>query len=273
MDTEQTNLEQRLYDSAIKYAQEAGSLIRSRLGNVGEIDVKKNAFDLVTEIDWLSEEFLMTEIKKDYAVHSILSEEENGKANAYEAFKKMQQGYGWIIDPIDGTTNFINGIPHYAISIGIVKDGEPLIGVVFNPVTDEMYTARSCFGAFLNGNPIRVGDDSNLIEAVLASGFQATDWKAESRLIRQLDQLAGKSRNVRLFGAASLDLCWTASGRLSGFWHEGLNPWDAAAGILILKEAGGSVTDRDGNPYCLFHDSLVATNTKIHNELLKAIKL
>jgi myo-inositol-1(or 4)-monophosphatase len=112
-----------------------------------------------------------------------------------------------------------------------------------------------------------------LAEAVLSTGFQANDWKSGSRLIRQIDQLAGKSRNVRIIGAASLDLCWVASGRLTGFWHEGLNPWDTAAGILILTEAGGCVTDQDGNPYHLYHDSLVASNTLIHKEFLNAIKI
>jgi myo-inositol-1(or 4)-monophosphatase len=271
--TKQTELEQNLYDSTIKYVKEIGIMILDRLGNTGEIEQKKNAYDLVTEVDRLSEEQLTLAIHNDYPGHWILSEEDTGQANAYEAFKAKQSGYGWIIDPIDGTTNFINRIPHYAISIGIVKDGQPIIGVVYNPMTNELYTARKSFGAYLNGTPLRVGTESKLTDAVLGTGFQALDWKAGSRLNRQIDQLSGKSRNVRILGSASLDLCWTASGRLTGFWHEGLSPWDAAAGILILEEAGGCVTDRDGNPYSLYNDSLIATNKKIHDELLKVIKL
>jgi myo-inositol-1(or 4)-monophosphatase len=266
-------LERNLCDSAITYAKEAGSIILDRLGNLVEIGQKKNVSDLVTDVDRLSEEQLKLKIQKDYPGHWILSEEDTGQANAYEVFKEKPSGYGWIIDPIDGTTNFIHGIPHFSISIGIVKDGEPIIGVVYNPMTKELFTARKSFGAYMNGDPIRVGKESKLAEAVLATGFQAGDWKQGSRLICQMDRLAGKSRNVRMIGAASLDLCWTALGRLTGFWHEGLNPWDTAAGVLILKEAGGHVTDRNGNPYCLFHDSVVATNSKIHEELLGTIKL
>lgn len=264
---------QRLYDSAKAYAKEAGQLIVKHMGNLGTIEQKKNASDLVTEVDKMSEELLRSKIEQDYPDHWILSEEDTGQSNAYEQFQHHGSGYGWIIDPIDGTTNFIHGIPHFSISIGIVKEGEPIIGIVYNPVTDELYSAVKSYGAYLNGRSLRVGKEATLTEAVLATGFQAYDWKSGSRVVRQIDQLAGKSRNVRLIGAASLDLCWIALGRITGFWHEGLNPWDVAAGMLILTEAGGSVTDKDRNPYRLYHDSLVASNTLIHDEFLNAIKL
>ncbi|MGX1983928.1 myo-inositol-1(or 4)-monophosphatase [Thermolongibacillus altinsuensis] len=266
-------LEQVLYDSAIEYALQAGQLLKERLGNKGKIQQKKNISDLVTEVDQLSEELLRGKIQEDYPDHWILSEEDCGQANAYEVFKNQDSGYGWIIDPIDGTTNFIHGIPHFSVSIGVVKAGKPVIGVVFNPITGELYAARKSFGAYLNGRPIRVGKESTLAEAVVATGFQASDFKSGSRVIQQMDKLAGKSRSIRIFGAASLDLCLVASGKITGFWHEGLNPWDTAAGVLILTEAGGQVTDQDGNPYCLFHDSLIASNGKIHDELMKTIKL
>ncbi|RXS91427.1 inositol monophosphatase family protein [Geobacillus sp. PK12] len=267
------SVEHVLYNSAIEYVLQAGQLIRSHLGNKGKIEQKKNAFDLVTEVDRRSEDLLRRKIHKDYPSHWILSEENCGQANVYEMFKNHDSDYGWIIDPIDGTTNFIHGIPYFAISIGVVKDGEPVIGVVFNPVTDELYTARKTFGAYLNGRPIRVGKESTLAEAVIATGFQASDFRSGSRVVQQIDQLAGRSRNIRLFGSASLDLCLLASGRITGFWHDGLNPWDTAAGILILTEAGGKATDKDGNPYRLSHDSLIASNGRIHGELIETIKL
>jgi myo-inositol-1(or 4)-monophosphatase len=267
------DLQIKLYESALEYAKQAGRLVLEHMGNMGRIEQKKNASDLVTEVDRMSEMFLRNQIQQEYPGHWILSEEDSCQENAYETFKRQDSGYGWIIDPIDGTTNFIHGFPHFAISIGIVKDGEPIIGVVYNPVTDELYTARKSKGAYLNGKPIQVGKELRLAEAVLATGFHANDWKSGSRLVRQIDQIAGKSRNVRIIGAASLDLCWTASGRLTGLWHEGLNPWDTAAGILILTEAGGCVTDKDGNPYRLYHDSLVASNSLIHKEFLETIKL
>jgi myo-inositol-1(or 4)-monophosphatase len=269
----QQDLQIKLYESALEYVKQAGRLVLEHMGNKGRIERKKNASDLVTEVDRMSEMLLRNKIQQEYPGHWILSEEDSCQANAYEIFKRQDSGYGWIIDPIDGTTNFIHGIPHFAISIGIVKDREPIIGVVYNPVTDELYTARKSMGAYLNGKPIRVGKELKLAEAVIATGFQANDWKTGSRLVRQIDQMAGKSRNVRLLGAASLDLCWIASGRLTGLWHEGLNPWDTAAGILILTEAGGCVTDKNGNPYRLYHDSLVASNTLIHKEFLETIKL
>jgi myo-inositol-1(or 4)-monophosphatase len=266
------DIEQEMYDSAIKYAKQAGQLIDDRLGNKGKIEQKKNISDLVTEVDKLSEELLRGKIQEGYPDHWLISEEDCGQANSYEVFKNHKSGYVWIIDPIDGTTNFIHGIPHFSVSIGIVKDGEPVIGVVFNPITHELYTARKTLGAHLNGRPIRVGIEAKLEEAVVATGFQASDFKSGSRVLKQMDKLAGKSRNIRMFGAASLDLCLVASGKITGFWHEGLNPWDTAAGILILTEAGGQVTDKDGNPYHLFYDSLIASNTIIHDEFLKTLK-
>jgi len=267
------DLEHVLYNSAIEYVLKAGQLVKTHLESKGKIEQKKNAYDLVTEVDRLSENLLRRKIREDYPDHWILSEENCGRANAYEMFKGYGSNYGWIIDPIDGTTNFIHGIPYFAVSIGVVKDGEPVIGVVFNPVTDELYAARKALGAYFNGRPIQVGKEATLSEAIIATGFQASDFRSGSHVVRQIDQLAGRSRNIRLFGAASLDLCLLASGRITGFWHNGLNPWDTAAGILILTEAGGQVTDKDGNPYQLSHDSLVASNGKIHGELIEAIKL
>lgn len=267
------DVEQRFYESAMAYAKEAGKLILERAGNMGKIEHKKNASDLVTEVDRMSESLLRYKIRQDYPGHWIISEEDTGTGNPYEAFRRQSSGYGWIIDPIDGTTNFIHRIPHFSVSIGIVKDGEPVIGVVYNPMTDELYTARRSFGAYLNGQPLAAGTESVLIEAVVATGFQANDWKPGSRAARQIDRLAGRSRSVRILGAASLDLCWVAAGRIAGFWHEGLCPWDTAAGMLILTEAGGAVTDMEGKPYRLYHDSLVASNKKIHDEFRSAVQI
>ncbi|MGP7817375.1 inositol monophosphatase family protein [Niallia sp. 01092] len=267
------DLEYTLYHMAIEYAKQAGSLIKENIGNMGEVVQKKNASDLVTEVDQMTEKMLRQKIKQDFPDHWILSEEDCGQANSYQAFQQFDSGYGWIIDPIDGTTNFIHGIPYYSVSIGIVNNKEPVIGVVLNPMTGELYTARKSMGSFLNEQPLRVGQEMKLTEAIVSTGFQANDFKVGSRVLQQMDKLAGNSRNIRMFGASSLDLCQVASGRLTGFWHEGLNPWDTAAGILIVTEAGGTVTDKDGNPYKLFHESLVASNGNIHNDLLNTIKL
>ncbi|MCZ8516631.1 inositol monophosphatase family protein [Paenibacillus filicis] len=265
--------EAALLQSAIEYAKQAGDLIRGRVGNLGNIQEKKNGSDLVTQVDMLSESFLRGHILKDYSDHWILSEEDNGTLNSYEALQKKGPGLGWIIDPIDGTTNFIHEIPHFAVSIGIVRDQEPFIGVVYNPLTNELFHARKHFGAFRNGEPIQAGKQKQLSEALLAAGFQAEEWGPNSNVLHQMDKLAGTCRNLRMNGAASLDLCWVAMGRLTGFWHNGLHPWDTAAGVLIVREAGGQVTDNHGNSYQLHHDTLVASNGKIHSEFLSGIEI
>lgn len=265
--------EEILLQSAIAYAKQAGDLIRGRVGDLGDIQEKKNLSDLVTKVDILSETLLRNHILQDYSDHWILSEEDNGSLNSYEALQKKGPGIGWIIDPIDGTTNFIHGIPHFAVSIGIVRDQEPFIGVVYNPLTDELFHARKHFGAFRNGEPIQTGKEQRLEEALLATGFQAEEWKPQSHLMKQIDKLVGNCRNLRINGAASLDLCWVAMGRQSGFWHSGLHPWDTSAGMLIVREAGGQVTDNQGNPYQLHHDTLIASNGKIHSEFLSGIEI
>jgi myo-inositol-1(or 4)-monophosphatase len=264
--------ESSLMESAIRYAKDAGQLIRDLMMNTHVIERKKNRSDLVTEVDQYSEEFLRQIIHREYPEHWILSEEDNGQADSYQAFVEKGPGYGWIIDPIDGTTNFIHGIPHFAVSIGIVREWLPVVGVVYNPVTDELFYARKNAGAFQNGKKITVSDAECIEDALLATGFQALEWKPNARVLKQMDKLAGTCRSFRLLGAASLDLCWTASGQLTGFWHDGLNPWDAAAGILIVREAGGKVTNRDGEPFYLRDNTLVASNSLIHEEFLAIIK-
>ncbi|MBP3040788.1 inositol monophosphatase [Bacillaceae bacterium Marseille-Q3522] len=267
------DLETNLYQAAIQYANLAGDLIKKHIGNTGVITQKRNPSDLVTEVDKMCEELIRRKIEEDFPHHWILSEEDCGQANAYEILRNAGAGYGWIIDPIDGTTNFIHDIPYYAVSIAFVKNKVPVAGVVFNPLTSEQYTARKSFGAYLNEKRIQTGREKLLTEAVVATGFQSNDFKTGSRVVQQIDKLAGKSRNIRLLGASSLDLCRVASGKLTGFWHEGLKPWDTAAGILILTEAGGKVTDKEGNPFQLDHESLVASNGHIHHELMQAIRL
>ncbi|MCK9909421.1 inositol monophosphatase, partial [Microbacteriaceae bacterium K1510] len=148
----------------------------------------------------------------------------------------------------------------------------PVVGVVYNPITRELFSARKGNGAFLNDQPVRVGIESSLDEALLATGFQAADWQSHSMPVRQIDRVTGKCRSVRIIGAASLDLCWVASGRLTGFWHDGLHPWDVAAGVLIVKEAGGQVTNRSGSPFALTDATLVASNAAIHPAFLQVIE-
>ncbi|RKP49981.1 inositol monophosphatase [Cohnella endophytica] len=269
---ENGSYEERLLQDATRYATEAGERILSVMKKPLHIQEKKNASDLVTEVDLLSERIVRERIAGDYPEHWIMSEEtDGGLGNAYDAFLQPNEGYGWIIDPIDGTTNFIHGLSHFAISIGIMRDDVLVCGVVYNPITRELYSAQRGHGAFLNGQPIHASTEARLENALLATGFQADDWKPDSPVVEQIGNLTGKSRNVRILGSASLDLCFVASGKLTGFWHDGLYPWDVAAGALIIQEAGGSVTNKSGEPFRLSDNTLVASNGGVHRAFLSLL--
>lgn len=248
--------------------KKAGKLINELMKRPLKWREKVNHSDLVTEVDVQIENLLCEWIQRDYPNHWILSEESKTERNPFDVMKQPPMEYGWIIDPIDGTANFFYKIPHFAISIGIVKNGIPVCGVVYNPLNDELYYAQTQGGAFLNGRPIRVGQENKISESLLATGFQATEWKTNSVVMDRMSKIVGKSRNLRILGSASLDLCMVASGQLTGFWHDGLYPWDVAAGSLILQEAGGTVTNHEGRPFHLSDQTLVASNQRIHQALL-----
>lgn len=256
-----------LLESAIYYAKNAGEWLIQLMNRPIHMKKKINKSDLVTEVDIKIEEHLCKFIRKDFPDHWILSEEDSAQGSK-KSLSPLSKGYGWIIDPIDGTTNFIHKIPHFAISIGIVKDGLPVCGVVYNPMTKDLYSAKINSGAFLNGERIQVGTEKDISDSLLATGFPAYDWKSNSDLVKRMDNIVGVSRSVRIIGAASLDLCMVASGQLTGFFHDGLHPWDVAAGIIILQEAGGTVTNRQGQEYRLGEHTLVASNSRIQEALV-----
>ncbi|WP_083681795.1 inositol monophosphatase family protein [Paenibacillus sp. FSL A5-0031] len=270
---EQLEMEDTIMRDAVRYVKEAGALILELMKQPLQIHEKKNQSDLVTIVDMQSEELLRNRIMNDYPSHWILSEETDGcREDSHHLMLQPPLGYGWIIDPIDGTTNFIHKMAHFAISVGIIKDGIPIGGVVYNPVTDELYFGRKHGGAFLNGIPIQVGQEQELGQALLGTGFPAKEWKANSSVVEQIAKITGAARDVRIIGSASLDLCLVASGRLTGFWHDGLYPWDVAAGLIIIQEAGGKISNRAGNEFKLSDDTLVASNSYIHHSLLAVLK-
>ncbi|WP_171687187.1 inositol monophosphatase family protein [Paenibacillus planticolens] len=270
---EQLAYEDAMMQDAIRYVKEAGRLIMNLIHKPLNIQEKKNQADLVTEVDVRSEQLLREQIIRDYPNHWILSEEnDGGREDSHRALLQPPAGYGWIIDPIDGTINFIHAIAHFAISVGIVRDGVPICGVVYNPVTNELYSARKQGGAFLNGQTIQVGKEQELGQALLATGFQAIDWKPNSVVVEQIGRMTGVVRSVRIMGAASLDLCLVASGRLTGFWHDGLYPWDVAAGMVILQEAGGAITNIEGRPFALSDNTLLASNATLHQALISVLQ-
>lgn len=219
--------------------------------------------DLVTEADLAAEKAIINVIKESFPEHFILSEE------AGEII--MDSEYKWFIDPIDGTVNFANGIPLCCVSVGLEKAGEMILGAVYNPIMNEFFFAQKGFGAFLNDKKIQVSDKSDVATSCLVTGFPYNYLDMANGPIEVFERLIRKGIPVRRLGSAAIDLCWVAAGRFDGFYEHKLQAWDSAAGSLIVTEAGGTVSDYDGNPYSPFTYQVLATNGKIHEELKNLI--
>ncbi len=218
----------------------------------------------VTEADHASEKAIIGVIKEAFPDHFILSEE------AGEIIQDSK--YKWIIDPIDGTINFAHGIPLNCISIGIEHEGEMIMACIYNPHLKELFFAEKGKGAFLNENKISVSDQPNLIDACLVTGFPYTYLDMENGPLQIFEKLIRKGIPVRRLGSAAIDLAWVACGRFDGFYEHKLEAWDSAAGYLLVEEAGGKVTDFTGSKFSPYQHRILATNGKIHDELLKVVK-
>jgi len=227
------------------------------------ISNKEGLNNLVTEADHASEKAIFAVIKKQFPDHYILSEE------AGEIIQ--DSNYKWIIDPIDGTINFAHGIPLNCISIGIEKDGEMIMGAVFNPHLKEMFFAERGKGATLNDQPIHVSEGNSAMTACLCTGFPYTYLDMPNGPLEVFERFIRKGVPVRRLGSAAIDLCWVAAGRFDGFYEHKLEAWDSAAGYLIVEEAGGKVTDFAGNKYSPYQHRILATNGRIHDEMLAFI--
>jgi len=227
------------------------------------ISSKSSINDLVTEADHASEKAIFKVIQAQHPDHFILSEE-TGEI-------KQDSAYKWIIDPIDGTINFANGIPICCVSIGIEKEGEIILGAVYNPFMNEMFIAEKGKGATLNDKPIHVSEQTELIKSCLVTGFPYQYLDAANGPLQVFEKLIRKAVPVRRLGSAALDLCWTAAGRFDGFYEHKLQAWDSAAGYLIVEEAGGKVTDLSGNKYNPYQPGIIATNGKIHQALQNVV--
>lgn len=252
-----------LKSTLLKAATEAGMLIKERINGKFSVEKKSGPNDLVTEVDKGSEALIMNIIRESFPDHFILSEE-IGEI-------KMDSSYKWIIDPIDGTVNFANGIPLCCVSIGVEKDGEMILGAVYNPMMDEFFFAEKGAGAFLNEKPIRVSNQTQVLHSCLVTGFPYTYLDMENGPLDIFARLVRKGIPVRRLGSAAIDLCWVAAGRFDGYYEHKLNAWDSAAGFLLVEEAGGKVTNFKGDPYSPYQPQLVATNGAIHDELLRWI--
>jgi myo-inositol-1(or 4)-monophosphatase len=238
----------------------AKGLIRD-FGEVEHLQVsKKGPADFVSQADLRAEQILKRELSKARPDYGLLMEEDGGTTGKDVSNR-------WVVDPLDGTVNFLHGIPHFAISIGVERDGEPHAGVVYNPVTDELYWAEKGQGAHLNERRLRVSARRKMEEALIGTGAPFLGHGDHPRFLRQAEAVIARTAGIRRFGAAALDLAYVASGRLDGFWEEPLNPWDICAGIVLVREAGGYVSEIGGGAAMMASGSVLAANDQLHRPL------
>ena len=253
-----------MFKNTLLKATEAGARELQRFFN-GDFTItnKEGVNNPVTEADHAAEKAILNIIQQDFPDHYILSEE-TGEI-------KMDSAYKWIIDPIDGTINFANGIPICSVSIGLEHNGEIIMGAVYNPLMNEFFFAEKGSGAFLNDKKIRVSNKTTVEKSCLATGFPYTYVDKPNGPLEVFDKLIRNGVPVRRFGSAAIDLCWVAAGRFDGYYEHTLQSWDSAAGFLIVEEAGGKVTAFNGDRYSIYQPQLLATNGLIHAEMLQII--
>jgi myo-inositol-1(or 4)-monophosphatase len=246
-------------------ARKTGRALRRDFGEVEQLQVShKGPSDFVTAADIKAEKTLRAELQKARPRFGFLMEE-SGEIQGEDGKHR------WIIDPIDGTTNFLHGIPHFAISIGLEMEGEMIAGLVYNPIVEEVFWAEKGQGAFLNDKRLRVSARNRMSEAVMATGIPFHGRPGHEPFIDQMGRVMKDVAGIRRMGAASLDLAYVAAGRFEGFWEAGLQPWDIAAGVLLVREAGGFVTDFKGDKNVLASGNVVAANAKLHKQFLDLV--
>jgi myo-inositol-1(or 4)-monophosphatase len=254
---------------AVRAARRAGSIINRASLDSGGLQVRsKQANDFVTEIDREAEAAIIDAVRKAYPEHAILGEE----SGALDPESAGKAEYRWIIDPLDGTTNFIHGFPQYCVSIGVEHRGALAHAVIYDPSRNELFTASKGRGAFLNDRRIRVSKCLKLQDALVGTGFPYKELTRADLYLKQLRALMEKSSGVRRAGAAALDLAYVACGRLDAFWELGLMPWDMAAGVLLIQEAGGLVGNLEGNEGFMDSGDICAAAPKIFSSLLRELK-
>ncbi len=243
---------------AEKAARTAGDYLSKKFHDSLEIE-KKGDINLVTDADRESERIIKKIIMSEFPYHRLLAEEGEKSVTNSEYF--------WLVDPLDGTTNYAHGFPVYCVSIALLKNGQIIAGCIFNPILDECFAAIKGKGAYLNGRPIKVSNEAELGESLLATGFPYDIRESDDDNIKEFTAFAKSARAVRRAGSAALDLAYVACGRFDGFWEFKLSPWDLAAGILMVSEAGGKVTSFKGGNYDIFTGETLASNGRIHSQM------
>ena len=247
---------------AAQIARDAGEILRDRFGQPHEVRFK-GTIDLVTEADRAAEDLIADRLRVVCPEHDLLCEEGSVGATSGATYR-------WVVDPLDGTTNFAHGLPTFAVSIALEDAGVPVVGVVYDPMRDELFVARKGGGATLNGMPIVVSAVDQLIASILVTGFSYDFARREQQAEVWRDFLT-RVQAIRQTGSAALNLCYIAAGRLDGYWERGLSPWDVAAGAVIVTEAGGTVTDMRGGPFRSDDREILASNGRLHGNLLEVI--
>ena len=261
-----TDIEHReLLTIACRAALAAGRLIKKRYNPPHDITMKGD-INLVTETDLAAEATIIASLHQDTPDIFVMAEESVATHNSERPSRF------WVVDPLDGTTNFAHGFPFFAVSIALVENGMPLVGVVYAPMLDELFCATKNGGAWLNGHSIRVAGTHRLIESLIGTGFPYLRHQNLPKVMRQLEMVLARVRDVRRAGAAALDLAYVACGRLDGFYEINLQPWDTAAGWLLVEEAGGKVTNLSGGEFSPFMPAILASNNKLHQSLLQLLQ-
>ncbi|HEY3488150.1 MAG TPA: inositol monophosphatase family protein [Gammaproteobacteria bacterium] len=249
---------------AVRAARAAGNIITRGLNRLDTLQVEaKNDKDFVSEIDRQAEEEIINIIRRAYPDHAVLAEESGAQGNAE---------HEWIIDPLDGTTNFLHGFPQFAVSIAVRYRGKLTVGVVYNPVLQELFTAVQGGGAMLNERRIRVSNRHQLNTVLLGTGLPFQPGQDVSYYLSTLKVLMQETAGIRRAGSAALDLAYVSAARLDGFWEFGLKPWDMAAGVLLVQEAGGIISEPDGKADFMNSGNVVCGNPKVHQQMLKLIQ-
>lgn len=248
---------------AIQAARQASKVILRFEDQMDKVSIsEKNENDLVTQVDHLSEEVIIEQIRKSYPAHTILAEE-----SGMHKQEAQNSEYCWIIDPLDGTKNFVHGFPQYAISIALMHKNALMLAVVYDPIRQDLFTATKGQGAYLNSRRIRVSQTKKLEDALLGTGFPFRDKQHIKPYLNTFQNIFPRVSGIRRAGAAALDLAYVAAGKLDGFWEASLKPWDMAAGVLLIKEAGGIVSDFHNEGNFIDSGNIIAGNPRIHKEL------